>query len=127
MMTITATNVRDIEHYQGPHAIPGIRFRPARTALGVTAWGMNILEFDPGCEGYPRHDHTGDAQEEVYLVLEGSIVMIADGVERTLNRGDMVRVPPEVVRTFVTRADAATLLAIGATPGQAFVPRIPGA
>ena len=85
------------------------------------------LEFDPGCEGYPRHDHTGDAQEEVYLVLDGSITMIADGVERTLKRGDMVRVPPDVVRMFVTRGDAATILAIGATPGQSYVPRTPSA
>jgi uncharacterized cupin superfamily protein len=121
---ITVKKVVDIQHYQGPHAIPGIRFRAVREALGVTAWGMNVLELDPGCEGYPEHDHVEDGQEEVYLVLDGSIVLLAQDTETELTRGDIVRVPPTVKRKFVTRASGATLLAIGATPGLAFVARL---
>lgn len=124
MDEITVTKIEDVKPYQGPHAIPGIRFRPVRQALGVTAWGMNVLELDPHCEGYPQHDHTTDGQEEVYLVLEGSIVLRVGDAERELVRGDMVRVPPNVTRKFVTRDAAATLLAIGATPGAVFEPRM---
>ncbi len=119
-MPITFKNISDIAPYQGEHAIAGIRFRPIRQALGVTAWGMNVLELDPGCEGYPQHDHAHDGQEEVYLVLEGSVVLVAEETERTLRRGDMVRVGPETSRKLVTRGEGATLLALGATPGKAY-------
>lgn len=121
-MEITVKAITDIEHYQGEHAIPGIRFRPARQAMGISAWGMNVLELDPHCEGYPQHDHVADGQEELYVVLDGCIVLVAEGREQTLKRGDMARVPPNVVRKFVTRDSGATLLALGATPGKAFTP-----
>ncbi|MEZ4401423.1 MAG: cupin domain-containing protein [Kofleriaceae bacterium] len=119
-MTITVTHLTDIPAYAGEHAIPGIRFRPARQALGVSAWGMSILELDPGCAGYPQHDHVGDGQEEVYVVLDGAAVLVTDGVEREVTRGDLIRVPPATVRKFVTRAQGVTLLALGGTPGQAY-------
>lgn len=115
-------NIAEIEHYQGEHAIPGIRFRPARQALGVTAWGMNVIELDPGCEGYPEHDHTHDGQEEVYVILEGSAVLISGGTEQVLSAGDMVRLPAETLRRFVTRDKSVRILAIGATPGSVYAP-----
>ncbi len=124
MTEITHKNIADIESYDGPHAIAGIRFRQARRALGVTAWGMNVLEFDAGCTGYPEHDHAADGQEEAYLVLDGSIVLQVAGEERPLQRGDFVRVPPNVTRKFVTRESSATLLALGGTPGKAFEPKM---
>lgn len=121
-VTIVVKNIKEIGHYQGDHAIAGLRFRPVRQAMEVTAWGMNVLEFDPSCAGYPEHDHVTDGQEEVYVVLEGSIVLVAGGVERALKQGDMARVPPNVARKFVTRGEAATLLALGSTPGRAYAP-----
>jgi uncharacterized cupin superfamily protein len=121
-MTIVVTNIAQIAHYQGEHAIDGLRFRPVRQAMGVSAWGMNVLEFDAACEGYPDHDHAADGQEEVYLVLDGSLVLVAEGVEHVLTRGDMVRVPAHTVRKFVTRGETATLLALGSTPGAAYAP-----
>jgi uncharacterized cupin superfamily protein len=119
-MSIITQNVRDLAPYQGDHAIPGIRFRAARQALGISAWGMNVLELDPGCDGYPEHDHRHDGQEELYVVLEGSLVLVAEGTERTLVRGDLARVPPDVRRKLVTRSEGATVLALGGTPGQAY-------
>jgi len=121
-MNIDVKNLKEIPHYQGEHAIPGLRFRAARQALGISAWGMNVLEFDAGCEGYPQHDHRGDGQEELYVVLEGSIVLQTEGRETVLKRGDAVRVAPDVVRKFVTRAEGATLLALGGVPGGAYTP-----
>lgn len=121
-MGIEHKNVTEIPHYQGEHAIPKIRFRPARSALGVSAWGMNVLELDAGCEGYPEHDHVGDGQEELYVVLDGEAVLVAGGEERPLRKGDMVRVPPETTRKIVTRGSSVTLLAIGGTPGKAYAP-----
>ncbi len=121
-MSILVKHVSDIPAYAGEHAIPGIRFRPARQGMEISAWGMNVIEFDPGTEGYPQHDHAHDGQEELYVVLEGSLVMEAEGTERVLRRGDMVRVTPDVTRRFVTRDEGATLMALGGTPGAAYAP-----
>lgn len=121
MPELVAHTVASLPFYEGPHAIPGIRFRQARAALGVSAWGMNVLELAPGCTGYPTHDHAQDGQEEVYVVLEGSAVLIADDQELPLSTGAMVRVPPHVTRSFRT-TEGVTLLALGATPGQAYSP-----
>jgi uncharacterized cupin superfamily protein len=121
-MSIVIQNVNEMEYYQGDHAIAGIKFRPARQAMGVTSWGMNVLQIDPMCAGHPEHDHRHDGQEEVYLVVTGAAVLIADGREHPLKTGDMVRVPPETVRKFVTRADGATILALGGIPGTAYSP-----
>jgi uncharacterized cupin superfamily protein len=122
MDDITVKSIEEIAPYSGPSAIPGIRFRPVRQALGVSAFGMSVLELDPGCAGYPAHDHADDGHEEVYLVLRGSIVLQAGGAERTLSQGDIVRVPGGVVRKFITRDQGATLLALGATPGAPYTP-----
>lgn len=122
MDDITVKNIEQIEPYAGANAIPGIRFRPAGASLGISAWGMNILELDANTTGYPEHDHADDGHEEVYLVLRGSLVLQAAGTERVLAEGDLVHVPGAVSRKFVTRGQGATLLAIGGTPGQPYRP-----
>lgn len=126
MDAITVKRIEDIAAYEGPHAIEGIRFRAARDALGISAWGMNVLELDPHCEGYPEHDHAADGQEELYVVLRGSIVLRAGEAEQTLQQGDLVRVAPELKRKFVTRDEGATLLALGGTPGKPYTPSMGG-
>ena len=120
MSSITHKNMEEVAPYDGPYKIPGIRFRAVREALGVSAWGMNVLELDPNCQGYPEHDHAADQQEEVYFVLEGEITLKTAEGEKSLSRGDMVRVPHDVTRTFHTGERGATLLAIGGTPGKAY-------
>lgn len=112
----------EVSPYSGPHALPGISFRPLRAALGVTAWGMNVLDLEPGCELYPEHDHIEDGQEEVYLVLEGAVMLRTGGRDYALEAGTACRVAPEVRRKLVTGAVGARVLAIGAAPGKAFVP-----
>ena len=119
---ITVKNIEEIAPYSGPYVIPGIRFRFAREALGVSAWGMSVIEMDANCSGYPKHDHGDDGHEEVYLVLSGSVVLQTSDGEHVFSQGDFVRVAPETVRKFVTRDQAATLLALGGTPGQQYKP-----
>lgn len=126
MNDITVKKIEEIAAYSGPHEIPGIRFRHAREALGVSAWGMNVLELDPGCAGYPEHDHASDGQEEVYVVLRGSVVLQADGAEHVLSQGDFVRVAAHLKRKLVTREEGATLLALGGTPGKPYAPSMGG-
>jgi uncharacterized cupin superfamily protein len=116
-------HVSEIAPYTGEAELPGIRFRPARKALGVTAWGMNVIELDPHTATYPAHDHTADGQEEVYVVLTGSCTLEVDGgAPVELRAGDLARVGPAVQRKLVTTDAAATVLAIGSTPGKAYEP-----
>ncbi|MFK7988284.1 MAG: hypothetical protein AB8I08_19850 [Sandaracinaceae bacterium] len=121
-MTVTVKPIETIDAYEGENAIEGIRFRPAAAALGVTAWGMNVLELDAGCEGYPEHDHKEDGQEEVYVVLRGSMTLVADKTEHRASAGSLVRVSPEHTRKIVPGDEGVTVLAIGATPGKAYEP-----
>jgi uncharacterized cupin superfamily protein len=120
MSEITARTIDEIPYYQGPNAVAGIRFHTAGRELGVTAWGMNVIEIDPGCTGYPEHDHTGDAQEEVYVVLRGEGTLDSAGEKLALTTGTLVRVGPSKKRKFLPGPQGITLLAIGATPGQAY-------
>ncbi len=121
MNDITVKRIDEIPAYEGPHQLEGIAFRFAGKALGVTAWGMNIADVQPGVTCWPEHDHKADGQEEVYVVLRGSAELVV-GDERTpLPAGTLVRVGPEVRRTLHIGPDGATILAIGATPGKAYV------
>ena len=45
-------------------AIYGGAYKRARAELGVTAFGMQVIDFPPNFEGYPEHDHGTDGQEE---------------------------------------------------------------
>ena len=122
MNDVTVKSIADIKAYDGPGSLEGIRFRGVRRELGVLAWGMNILELDPHCTTYPEHDHSKDGQEEVYVIMEGSVVMKVGDDETTLSEGDLVRVGPNVKRTFITHDQGVTFLAIGGTPGKAYEP-----
>lgn len=122
--SFTLMKSKDIPAYSGPHAIPGIRFRAARQALGVSAWGMNLLELDPHNTGHPVHNHQADGQEEVYFVVDGVAFLVVDGAETRVERGDFVRVPPAVTRQFITKEQGVVMLAMGGTPGKAFTPTL---
>ncbi len=123
MADVTIQRIEEIEPYRGPNALAGIRFRPAAKTLGVTAWGMNVLELDPGATTHPEHDHLKDGQEEVYVLLKGGATLRLGDEERRLEPGVLARVGPGVRRKLVPGAGGATVLVIGGTPGKAYEPR----
>jgi uncharacterized cupin superfamily protein len=123
MTDVKAKHFDEIPHYQGANTVPGIKFHTAGRELGVTAWGMNVLAIDPGCTGYPEHDHARDGQEEVYVVLRGSGTLKAGAEETPVGVGMLVRVGPEQVRKILAGPEGIVVLAIGATPGKAYAPR----
>jgi uncharacterized cupin superfamily protein len=87
------------------------RFLPLRRQLGVTAFGLNQLVLQPGQRG---RIHRHAMQEEVYLVLEGTLTLLVEGEEQTLGRGDLARVAPSVRRQLVNRGPGRlVLLALG--------------
>ena len=98
-----------------------------RSGLGVTAFGVNVLDIGPD---YVTSDHTESqsGQEELYLVLRGSATMLVGqpGEEERveLTAGEVVaRVAPEARRLFQTGAEGARLLIVGGTPGKAYEPQ----
>ena len=123
MSDVHAKRVDEIPYYTGPKAIPGIKFHSAGRELGVTAWGMNVLEIDAGCVGYPEHDHVKDGQEEVYVVLRGEGTLHTGTEQTALSTGTLVRVGPSQKRKILPGSQGIVILAIGATPGQAYPSR----
>lgn len=121
MNDVTVKRIEEIPAYDGPHKLEGIAFRFAGKALGVSAWGMNIADVQPGVTCWPEHDHVEDGQEEVYIVMRGNAELVV-GDERTpLPAGTLVRVGPRVKRALHVGPEGATILAIGGTPGKAYV------
>ena len=120
MAAVTTKRIADCDYYKGPNAIAGIKFRTAGRELGITAWGMNVLDIEAGCTGYPEHDHIKDGQEEVYVVLEGSGTLLAPDGEHALEAGTLVRVSHDTKRKIVPGKGGIRVLAIGGTPGKAY-------
>lgn len=87
------------------------RFLPLRRQLGVTSFGLNQVVLRPGQRG---RIHRHAAQEEVYLVLDGTLTLLIEGDAQTLERGELVRVAPAVRRQLVNRGPGRlVLLALG--------------
>jgi uncharacterized cupin superfamily protein len=96
-------------------------FCRARAGLGVTAFGMQVEQFPPNFEHFPEHDHSDDGQEEVYTVLAGAATLHVGGEQFALEPGVFARVAPHATRKITTGDQSAQLLAIGGTPGAAYV------
>ena len=89
----------------------GERFQSLRRELGVSSFGMNVIVLAPGERG---RIHAHERQEEVYLVLEGTLTLLVEGEETDHERGTLIRVAPGVRRQLVNRGPLDLhLLAIG--------------
>jgi uncharacterized cupin superfamily protein len=90
---------------------PEGRFVRLRAELGVTSLGMNQIVLRPGQRG---RIHRHERQEEVYLVLGGTLALLLEGEETTLERGELIRIAPGIRRQLVNRGPGALhLLALG--------------
>lgn len=116
MADVTVKRFDELESHGG-------QFLYAGRGLGVTAWGMNVERLPPNWAEYPEHDHSEDGQEEVYVVLQGSATLQADGDRWQLEPGTLARIGSGQKRRLVPGDEGVTLLAIGGTPGKAYEPR----
>lgn len=87
----------------------------ARRSLGLTAFGMNLVEIPPG-ESIPQHDESERDQEEVFVALGGSPAMLVEGEEFPLPAGTLARLDPHVTRTVVNRGDETATVLICSAP-----------
>jgi mannose-6-phosphate isomerase-like protein (cupin superfamily) len=114
MADVTVKRLEDFESiYHGG-------MRRVRAGLGVTAFGVQVIELPPNADMYPEHDHTHDDQEEVYLALSGRGTLQIGGEEFTLEPGVFARVGALERRKIVTGDESVRILAIGATPGGVY-------
>jgi uncharacterized cupin superfamily protein len=90
----------------------GERFVALRRQLGVESFGLNLMLLEPGQRG---RVHRHERQEEVYIVLEGTLTLELDGGEvHTLQRHDAARVGPDTRRRLSNRGDTrVALIALG--------------
>ena len=97
----------------GTVPFPGAdRFTRLGRELGVTSFGLNVVTLTPGQRmRIHRHEH----QEEVYVVLAGTLTLAVEAMERTLEVGEVARVAPEVRRQLVNLdpSNDCVVLAIG--------------
>src|SRR3954447_14720985 len=85
------------------------RFYSLRRELGVTAFGINQILLRPGQRGrIHRHQH----QEEVFIVLQGTLTLTVEGEPRELTQGELARVAPEVRRQLANRDPSTDCLLI---------------
>lgn len=116
MPDVTVKRTEDFE------AIFGGGFRRVRAGLGVTSFGLAVMDLPPNFKAYPEHDQSHDAQEEVYTVLLGRCTLHVGGSEYELEPGVWARVGPDEKRKLVTGDQGARVLAVGGTPGQVYEP-----
>jgi len=111
-----------VKQLQEFEAIFGGGFRRVRAGLGVSSFGLALMDFPPGFTRYPEHDHGPDGQEEVYAVLAGEATLTVAGEDYELEAGVFARVGPQEARKISTGDEGARLLAIGASPGKIYEP-----
>jgi mannose-6-phosphate isomerase-like protein (cupin superfamily) len=114
MADYTAKRIDEME------AVFGGGFVRARAELGVTSFGMQVLNFPPNADRHPEHDHAEEGQEEVYVVLSGRGEIVIDGERVALEPEVMVRVGPAARRRITTGDEPMRLLALGGFPGRAY-------
>jgi len=116
MPDVTVKRVEDFE------AIFGGGFRRARAGLGVSSFGLAVIDLPPNFSRYPEHDQTHDDQEEVYTVISGRATLHVGGEEHLLEPGVFARVGAIERRKLTTGDEPARILAMGATPGKIYDP-----
>ena len=111
MADYTVQRIDDLE------ALNGV-FRRVRDELGVSSFGINVLDLPPNSDGYP--DHAEPDQEEVYLPLSGAGEVEIAGERFAVDPSTMVRVGPDTKHKFWPGEDGLRLLAVGAIPGRPY-------
>ena len=111
-----------VKRHEDFEAIFGGGFRRVRAGLGVSSFGLAVMDLPPNFKHFPEHDQSHDNQEEVYTVLSGRVTLHAGGEEHELAPGTWVRIGPAEKRKLVTGDEPARVLAIGGTPGAVYEP-----
>jgi mannose-6-phosphate isomerase-like protein (cupin superfamily) len=93
----------------------GFGFRKVRHALGITAFGVNVVIYPPHYEGF-HHYH--DTQDELYFVHSGRARVEVEDEVRELGPGGMVHVESTTPRRLSNVGDEPlVMLVVGGKGG----------
>lgn len=79
-------------------------------ALGLSQVAVAFVALAPGEGASFTHSH--QRQEEVYVALEGEGILLVDGVELPIARGDLVKVEPHARRALRAAPQARLLVLV---------------
>ncbi len=109
-----------IKKFSEMEASYGGAFLKVRAELGVSSFGLAIINFPPNVDQYPEHDHSGDGQEEAYIVTGGSGEIEIDGERHPLDADTAVRVGPGATRKLYSGPEGMQVIALGGVPGKVY-------
>jgi mannose-6-phosphate isomerase-like protein (cupin superfamily) len=123
MAAYTLQNLKDVED-QAPNfgLSPDLEARMARVPLGLENFGISYQRIAPRFR--IPFGHTHNVQEEVYVLVSGSVRAKLDDEVVELKAWDALRVPRDTMRSFEAGPDGAEMIAVGAPntgPGDANV------
>ena len=117
MPDYTVVNLEDVEDMAPKFGLgEGLQSRFARVPLELERSGLSLYRIAPGFR-LPFGNRHGE-QEEVYVVVSGSMRMKIDDEVVELRRWDALRVPGPAWRAFEAGPEGAELLAFGAPNTQ---------
>jgi mannose-6-phosphate isomerase-like protein (cupin superfamily) len=111
MADFALKNFNDIDNAAADRG-PGLDARFARKHLDSEHLGISYFRYAPNYRSPVAHRHR--EQEEAYVVVGGSGRVKLDDEIVDLRQWDVVRVAPNVVRSFEGGPDGLDLIAIGA-------------
>jgi uncharacterized cupin superfamily protein len=114
MSDYTAKRIKDME------AGFGGGFVKVRAELGVSAFGVQVIQMPPDYADYPEHDHAESGQEEVFLAINGSGWLEVEGERVALDEETFVRVGAGAKRKIYAGPQGIRLLALGGAPGHPY-------
>jgi uncharacterized cupin superfamily protein len=105
---ITEVEERSSTTYPAPFraAVAGRRARRLGDAFGLTQFGVNLVRLAPGAASALRHAHA--VEDELVLVLEGTLTLITNDGEQQVGPGMVVGFPGGTgdAHHLVNRSDA---------------------
>jgi uncharacterized cupin superfamily protein len=118
-MTAEASEIKTGNGYAVGHIDAmgeGFGFRKLRRALGVTAFGANVIVIPPR---YRAGKHYHESQEEMYFIHRGTVEMeFGAGEVHQMGPGSVARVDPSTVREVRNASDEeAVYLVVGGKDG----------
>lgn len=110
MPNYSITNLKQVEDAAAERG-PDIEARFARKHLDSEHLGVSYFRYGPNYRSPIGHRHR--EQEEAYVVASGSGRVKLDDEVIELNPWDVLRVAPQVVRSFEAGPEGLELIAIG--------------
>jgi uncharacterized cupin superfamily protein len=93
--------------------------RLAGAGLGVSAFGVNVMDLPPDY-ATEAHDEADTGQQELYVALRGTGAVIVDGEPQPLDAAHLVKVDAGTARVLSSGPDGLRVLCVGGVPGGVY-------